>query len=262
MGNPVFCRSNLIDAATLSASTATGGLPVSNLAEDDINKVWRAAATSASSWILADLGSLQTVGAVALVNTNLELNTPVQVRLSTVDATGAAGNAYNAGGGSPTLVAGCDPAYRLFVHVLPAPAIGRYLRIDATITAFEAGRVVAGPTYQPSRNLSLNHPIEELWNDYSRITPSLSGVRWIDREEIQRGLRATFNGLNESEVRGQIAELNRRLGVNRDFLFVRDPDSDNLSRDSLWGYVSEPIQYPMINLSGFFEVNLAVWNRI
>ena len=261
MARPIFVRTNLIDAATLTASTATGGLPVANLAEADIRKVWRAAASSSSAWVLADLGSSLTIGAVALVNTNLALTTSVRVRVSTVDATGVAGNAYDTAG-SPALLAECDPAYRLFVHVIEGGAVGRYLRIDATITAFEAGRLVAGPTYQPSRNLSLNHPIEELWTDHSRITPSLSGVRWIDREEIQRGLRATFNGLDENEVRGQIVELNRLLGVNRDFLFIRDPESDNLGRDSLWGYVEEPLTYPILNIAGFHEVGITVWNRL
>ena len=160
------------------------------------------------------------------------------------------------------MLAGCDPAYRLFVHIISGGVTGRYLRIDATITAFEAGRFVAGPTYQPTRNLSLNHPIEELWNDRSQITPSLSGVRWIDREEIQRGLRATFNGLDENEVRGQIVELNRLLGVNRDFLFVRDPASSNLGRDFIWGYLQEPISYPIVNIAGFYEVSLEAWNRL
>ena len=91
MARPMFVRSNLIDAATLSASTATGGWPVANLAEADISKIWRAAPTSTSAWVLADLGSAITVGAVALVNTNLGLATPVRIRISTADATGVAG---------------------------------------------------------------------------------------------------------------------------------------------------------------------------
>lgn len=258
MAKPLFCRQNLVDDGTLSASTSIGGLPPSNLQEDDIRRVWRASSGSSSAHLIADLTAQSEIGAVAMPNTNLGLTTPVRVRLSTADPNGVAGDAYDSG----SVSAACDPAYRLFVHIISGGATGRYLRIDMTVNTAEAGRLVAGPTYQTSRNLSLNHPIEELWNDRSRITQSLSGVRWIDREEIQRGFRATFNGLDETEVRGQIAELNRLLGINRDFLFIRDPNSDNLGRDSIWGHLEEPLSYPVLNRAGFYDVGITVWNRL
>jgi hypothetical protein len=252
--NPLFCRTNLIDTATLSTSSTASGFAVANLADEDIKKIWRAS-SGASAWILADLLSSVSIGIVALVNTNLGLTTSVQVRLSTTDATGASGNAYNSG----VIPAACDPTYRLFVHVLPSPASGRYLRIDGTLSTFEAGRWVAGPRFQPTRNLSFG--AEDIFQDHSRITNSLSGVRWIDREEIQRGVRGTFNGLNVTEARGEIREINRVLGVNRDFLMLRDASSTNKGRDSLWGYLAQPLSYVQ-ELPDFIRADLEMWNRL
>jgi hypothetical protein len=255
VANPIFCRTNLIDSATLSASSTSPGFAVANLAEDDIKQTWRASSGSASAWILADLLASVSLGMVALVNTNLGLATSVQVRLSTTDATGVSGNAYNSG----AISAACDPAYRLFVHVPPSTVTGRYLRIDATINTFEAGRWVAGPRFQPSRNLSFG--VEDTFQDHSRITQSLSGVRWIDREEIQRGVRGTFNGLNIAEARDELREINRVLGVNRDFLMLRDADSTNKGRDSLWGYLAQPVSYVQEH-PDFIRADLEMWNRL
>jgi hypothetical protein len=256
VANPIFCRTNWIDDAVLSANTTAPGFPASNLATDDIKEVWRASIGTQSSWILADLGASRTVGVVALVNTNLLFASVMRVRVSTVDATGGAGDAHNSG----LVASGCDPVYRIFVYVLPTPATGRYVRIDATaFVEMDAGRMITGPTFQPSRNLSFG--VEDVFQDHSRITQSLSGVRWIDREEIQRGVRGTFNGLNIAEARDELREINRVLGVNRDFLMLRDADSTNKGRDSLWGYLAQPISYVQEH-PDFIRADIEMWNRL
>ena len=72
MTNPLrIAYINHADFASISGSTSVTSLPLSNLKTDDIQELWRSAAVSATQAIIADLGQQQTIGCVALINSNL-----------------------------------------------------------------------------------------------------------------------------------------------------------------------------------------------
>lgn len=250
-----IARENLIDAATVTVSSAVSSLSASNLQTEDIREVWRA--TSSTAWILADLGSIKTVGVIALIGSNLGISDTVRFRVSTSDASGLAGDAYD----SADSVANADPSYGMLVHPIePAPGVsGRYVRIDLTqAETVEAGRFVAGPTFAPSRDRAFG--AATIWRDPSRRIESLGQATLLDRKMRQRGLRFTLRGLTVSEA-DDLEEINRENGTSQDILVVTDINSSNLGKASIWGLLEVPIDYPQTD-KDFIEASFEVWARL
>lgn len=253
-----IARQNLIDTAVVTASTSVASLPASNLQTEDIREVWRAGGASAS--ILADLGSTVELGITALMGTNLALLDTQQVRVSSVDATGAAGDVYDSG----VVAAAADPVYGMLVHPIEPAVSGRYLRIDlAASETIEAGRWMAGPVFSPSRHFSLGW--EPLWDDPSRHIESLGQATLIDAKLSRRGFDFSLRGLTETEA-DEIAEINRVNGRKIDVLVCRDITATNLGKVSIWGIMARPIAYPQTNKTGagdaFYEASFEVWERL
>ncbi len=254
MTNPLrIARQNLIDLADVTASSALSTLPVSNLRTEDIRELWRAASTTA--WVLADLGSSKTVGVTAQIGSNLALTDTVQIRVSTVDATGAAGDAYDSG----VIAAAVDPVYGMLVHPIEPAVSGRYLRIDMTqAETVEAGRWMAAPVFSPTRDRSFG--AATIWRDPSRRIESLGQATLIDRKLRQRGLGFTLTGLTVAEA-AELEAINRENGTSKDILIVTDINSANLGKASLWGLLEVPIEYPQTDRD-FVVANFEVWERL
>lgn len=245
---------NLIDGASLTASSAVSGLGVDNLRSDDIQEVWRATSTTAN--VVADLGSSQSIGVVALNNTNAGATDSVRVRLSTVDSTGAAGDSYDSG----TVATAVDQTYPIWLHFIEPEKSGRYLRIDLTqSSAPEAGRMLVAPTWTPTHNFSFGwHP---LWRDWSIRTASLGQNLFFDRRPRQRGFSFRLFGLTESEAGTHIEPINRLRGTSADILVCRNKDSSTLGKVTVWGPMEAPIIYPQRH-PDFFDAEFVVWNRL
>lgn len=254
MTNPLrILRQNVIDAATVSASSAVASLPSDRLQTEDVQEIWRA--TSTTAWVLADLEAQVEVGVAVLVNTNMIASDQVQVRLSTSDTAGVAGDAYDSG----TIVANVDPVFGYFVHFF-GPATGRYLRIDMTQESEpEAGRWAAGQVWAPSRDMAFGW--QPMWRDPSRHTESLGQTTYIDRRRRQRGFGFTLRGLSATEAEDEIHEINRLAGTSQDILVCRNKDASNLGKVTVWGLLERPIGYPQPH-PDFFEADIRVWERL
>ena len=117
MANAAVAFANLADAASISASDYVLLAPPTRLLDPQVGVKWRDNTTT--TYILADLGSLQSLDTVMLAGVNGLVPT-FQVRLSSVDNTGAAGDVYDSG-----VVTGLpyfDPDYGLFVFLKSTPA--------------------------------------------------------------------------------------------------------------------------------------------
>ncbi len=245
---------NLIDLGTVTASSFISNLTPDRMQVDDIQSVWRAGATSA--WILADLLAPLEVSAVALINSNALEQDAAQVRLSTTDATGAAGDAYDSG----SIAAAVDPRYRRFVHFIQPAAVGRYLRIDlAQASLPEAGRWVAGATWAPSRNFQYGW--QPLSRDWSTVAYSLGQNVFFDRQQRQRGLQFSLAGLTEAEAETEVEALNRLAGASRDVLVCRDLAAPNLGPVTLWGVMEAPIATQQTHHQQY-RCEFALWDRL
>lgn len=255
-------RSNWADSAIVStASPAVATLPASNLLDDDIQKLWRSTSGSGDALII-DLTAQREIGGVALINTNLDLDDTIHLRVSTSDPTGEDGNAHDSG----VVAALVDPQWPTWVRFIEPAVVGRYIRIGATVTAspWEAGRLVVCPIWAPSRDRELG--AEPLWDDPSIVSYAIGGNEFVDQRQPRRGHRFRIKNLTELEVREQVAELNRLRGIARDILVCIDKDSSNLGRDTLWGRMAYPArQFEELstrNISGgSFVAEFEVWNR-
>jgi hypothetical protein len=250
---------NYADDAALSTGSFISSLPISNLKDDDIQKIWRSANTNLQQLlVLADLGQTRSIGGVALINCNVLCPATFHVRVSTADPTGTDGDAYNVS----DITGITDAAYSNFVHFIEPAVSGRYVRINGNglSVAPEAGRLVIAQTWAPSMDMSFGY--ERLWRDHSVRTRSLGGNEFVDVKDRQRGYRFTVRGLTLSEAEDQAEELNRLRGIGRDILVCRDVNSSNLGRDTIWGLLEEPARLRQwSDDKDLYEVELEVWNR-
>ncbi len=238
MANAYLGAPNLFDfAAAIGAGSQIQSLPVQNLRDPRVVRPWRGAVGVTTTYLLADNGAAKELQATALLGTNLTANATFRVRVSASDQTGVAGDLYDSG----TIAAGqVDPAYRAFVHSLPAPVSGRYVRLDITdtnLSYLEAGRWFFGPVFQPGINIQFG--LLRNQNDPSKLTESLNGQVFVDRKDKRRSWRINFDFLTEQEALTGLAEIDRLVSITDDVLFVLDPDSTNLGRDSIWGLLSQ-----------------------
>ena len=169
---------NVADAGILTASSSVVNLPPDRMQVEDINDVWRA--TTPAAWVLCDLGAATDICVMAMINSNATASADsFQVRISNSDPSGAAGEVYDSG----VVLSNTDAVYRRIVHFIEPVAVGRYLRVDLNQAENpEAGRFVAGRTWNPSRNFSFGW--ESTWRDWSRRSRSLGQTLFIDRGNV------------------------------------------------------------------------------
>ena len=252
---------NHADVAVLSGLVAVTSLPLSNLKDDDIKKVFRGTASSASGPVVinADLTSIRTIGCVAFINCNFF--TPpctLRLRMSPTDPAGLTNLVYD----SLNLTAVTDPlpGHNTFVHFIEPQVSARYVRININDipTPPEAGRLLIGEIWAPLHDMRAG--FEPVWRDFSVRSRSLGGNEFTDVRPRQRGYRFTILALTEDEAQNQVDHLNRTRGIGRDILVCRNKNSDNLGRDTIWGLLEQPVTQRKTR-SGY-EIEVEVWARV
>lgn len=212
---------NLADDATISASSQLLLAPASNLQEPNVARKWRSYTTSDS--ILLDLGSVTVFDAVALMG--ITGNT-IRFRYSITDPTGALGEVWDSG------VLTVDTAYNQSIDLAGGPA--RYILINLTADTYcEAGRLVVSELHEFVTNFSYGW--QRKWIDLSTPTKTRGGQTQINLQPKYRSIQVTFNDIAKAELYGDLENIDRINGLGSDVLFVTDPDSDNLARDTVWG---------------------------
>lgn len=222
----------LAQTATLSTDSAVSSLPVTNLQDDQLATPWRAAATSC--YLLADLGSSQAIDFVGLFGFAGTAACTRRIRVSTVDATGAAGDAYDSG----VATASVDVTLEQLLGFLPATKTGRYIRLDlADSVVPEAGRLVIGPLTTPTRGFQF--PLDMGVEDMTRIQETPRGNIFLNRGPTRRVLDFTLPALTEAEA---WTILTRELTANavRNILVCLDAnDATYLHQKTIWGLCKE-----------------------
>jgi len=262
MAEKIIISSNnyVDDASTLTADSAVSTLPVTNLQDIQIVKVWRSnSATSAE--INIDLGSQKIMDFFALIAHNLTTSATVRWRLSNDNFSTTL---YDSGtldawapveqfGGSPWGVftwGGLPLADTISLYnastftLLPSAQIARYIKLniaDSTNAAgyVEAGRLIAGPAYQPTINYSNGVGFEFV--DDSRVTKSRGGQVFVDEVRKYRRVTFTLNHLPESEIFNNVFNnIDRIKGVSKDVLVIPQPsDSATWLTQNIYGRLAE-----------------------
>lgn len=226
---------NLADDAAVTFSSQELLLPASNLQNENVGRKWRS--LQASDYVVFGLASSESIDTVGVFGINAET---VRVRVSSVDSTGVAGDLYDSG------TQNVDSSYNQFIGLLTSAQSGRYVRIDlatSSDTFVEAGRVFFGVRTQFGVNFGYNW--ERGRTDLSIRAKTRGGQTQIFPDRVVRTISVNFGFLTETEADGFIETIEGDVGLHSDVLFIVDPASTNLPRDSYWGLITDAT--PVVN---------------
>ena len=230
---------NLFDSSTVTTGTAAANTPASNLQIAHVQRKWRGT-NGASEWILATFGSNQSADTFALMGLGCDLalgSMTVRIRLSSSDSTGAAGDIYDS-----TVTSGLvDANYGYAVFLLSQVYTGwKYARFDlarTSATYIEAGRAFMGTRTQLTYNFIPG--AQRTYVDRSKITESFDGQQYVDRRSKYRIWSVNFDWVDATQRFSVFEAMDIANGMQTDVLFISDPTSTNLGRDSVWGLMSQ-----------------------
>ncbi|EDP66835.1 hypothetical protein BAL199_17278 [alpha proteobacterium BAL199] len=269
MGTVLIAYRNHADNAEFLGGGWSSELPAANLADRQPSRVARtASADPVDTTVDLDFGAQKPVRFVALIRHSLTQSGRWRLRLalsgefseplldtgwmaiwpaSTPFGVGVWGEFHWGGRLPPEEAATYGIAA---IHVLPVPVIARHLRLELDDPGnpegyLQAGRLVAGPAWQPRVNLQYGWSIEQV--DDSRTVRSRGGQSYVDVQPKYRRLRFAFDFLERDEVFGHAYELERIKGVGGDLMVMADPDDlQHRHRHTVYGVLAEtaPIANP------------------
>lgn len=247
MANLVLGYADRVRPGSLTGSSALATLPVANLQTQRLGQLWRGQPGVTSAWLVADFGAAKSIGAVLLAGTNLSPAATWRIRLSSSDATGAAGDVLDSG----TVAAGVDVRFRLALLVLATDRAGRYLRLDladATLPWLEAGRLAALALWRPRRNFAFG--LQRGRIDASKLAKSETGDLFALPGGQQRTLALSLPQIYTDELLADVEDLIRSAGRHDDILVCLDPASSNLGFESIWGTLAELPAFEQVAFQG------------
>tara|TARA_R100000951_G_scaffold114670_1_gene120155 strand:- start:124 stop:975 length:852 start_codon:yes stop_codon:yes gene_type:complete len=271
--NMIISSTNYADTGTVTVDNAVGTLPITNLQDRQIVKIWRNSQTTAQ--IDVDFGQGRIVDFAALIKHTISQTGKIRWRLS--NASDFSSTVYDSGlidawpiveefgtlpwgvfswGGYLNITVAAQYTISTFA-VLSSPVQARYLRIDIsdadnTDGYIQAGRLIAGPAYKPSINYG--NGIEFEFVDDSRVTKSRGGQTFIDEIERFRRIRFDLINLPENEMFQNVFNaIDRLRGVAQDILIIPQPDEPTTwITQNIYGRITQtsPIVNSALNFYG------------
>lgn len=242
-----FLYDNLVRGAT-SITAGPGMLaadtPVSNLLDPQPRLRVRMFVSPASIDVLVDFGALRSLDCVAAISSLATAASTVRVRLSTVDATGLAGDAWDSGLGGPGDT-GPDANGNIIVVRAAGLATGRYLLLqvgDGTLDFMDLGLVVAGPLWRLTRAQSYGAREGRLIRDQRDVNPYTGADFPVPSLFNPRFAAFAVQNMTRAEQIAQNRELERRIGAAGDALWIPELtlSRSEMNRRSIWGAVAQP----------------------
>lgn len=113
------------------------------------------------------------------------------------------------------------------IHLLPAGKTLRYWRVELSDPSnpdgyIEAGRLFIGPVWQPKFNMSYGASLA--WETKTGIDEAVGGSEYFRTSTPYRVGKFTLNHMNQDEAFSRAFELMRQAGIDREVLFIFDPD--------------------------------------
>lgn len=244
MANACIAFSNLADAGALLASSQELLAPVSNLQHPDVVRRWRGTEVGLGSFV-CDLGGALQIDTVALMGMTMSAAGTGRVRISAMDSTGETGELFDTG------VVPVSNVYNQLIALSLAPVAGRFVRVDladAGAAYVEAGRLFIGLRRTFLRNF--DYGWQRGFVDLSLVKRTRGGQQQVWRDVVYRTLDLNFSWLEETEKNDFVEDVDRVNGLKDDVLFVIDPESTNLARDSIWGLMATitPVANPQMEV--------------
>lgn len=139
------------------------------------------------------------------------------------------------------------------IYMAPADYAARHMRITITddfnpAGYVQLGRVFAGIGCTPEHNMS--YGMGDSWETLSQVESSPGGTDFFDERRSYRVSQFTLDHLDQQAEFRNFYEMQRRLGVTGEVLYI--PDSDDMSASQLTGFLGRfrklgPIEYPFVN---------------
>jgi hypothetical protein len=240
MANAAIAYENFFDDAELISSTQELLLPALNTQNPHVARKWRGT-SSTSDFIVADLGdtppAIDTIGVFGISGDQ------IRVAVSNVDTTGDTGEIYDSG------FVAVDDAYASHINLRSSTVTGKYWRFELAASGgvLEIGRVFLGVRtvfpYNFGRGWS------RTWVDRSIKAKTRGGQTQISNDVTYRTIDVSFDLLSQSDRDGFIEDIDRVNAQKTDVLFITNPGSTNLARDSIWGLMTQltPVVQPYPN---------------
>jgi hypothetical protein len=254
MANAAVLHANLADDGTLSVSDEEALMRVAMLQDPHVLRRWRS--RTLTPYFVLDLGATASIDTIMLRGMTVTDDCTLRVRISSADATGAAGDVYDSATDYPTGIEDGDDVfdvdYGALLILLPAVlSTGRYVRIDfneagSGATYVEAGRLGVGVRTAFDINFAPGATVG--WIDRSIRAKTRGGQTLVWHDDKHRAVSLNMEWVTSSQRYGLVETMDRVNGQSTDILLVLDTESDNLARDSIWGLVSDltPVAYTNI----------------
>ena len=247
MANAIIAYGNQIDSATFSGGSWLTTLPLTNIRDRRLGKVARSSsAAEVHTTFDIDLTGTRLLRVIALVAHNFSTAATYRIRTSaTADFAAAVSDSgwvdvwpvvYPFGTlpwGSPNFWTGKYSEDEIagytasLVYILSSTISARYIRVEISDTSNAAGyvqigRVFAGDGWQPVRNIVYGASLA--WESRTTVQESLSGAEYFDERRSFRVARFELPVMSQAEAMANAFEIQRSAGVNKEVLFVWDPD--------------------------------------
>ncbi len=234
---------NIAGNGTLTTSSATTAMPITNLQQQDILRNWRSGATTTATVYLT-FASNQSADTFSVLNTNLTAAGIVRVGLyPTLTDAGAGTNViYDSNSGStPGQV---DPNYKKAVVLASSVQTGwKTVRVDLTDTSLsyiEAGFLVVSTRTQYTYNYNFGATLTVVDPSVRKKTKGGQSRIMVRPKFYQADITVGF--LTQTQRWNVVDAMDRANGASVPVLFILDPSSSNLSRDSIFGFIeSSPV---------------------
>ncbi len=242
MANIVIASPVLSDAGAVTAGNALGTLPVVNLQDIQLTKLWRTS-DHTNTFIEIDLATAQAITVVALLGTNASTAATWRIRAATTQAnlTAAPGFDTTAVTAWPETGLGDWSKVHLVKWVDPAETF-RWWRIDIADSGnadgyVEAGRVYIAAAWQPAKNLQFGHGLG--WIDSGDRAESDGGQIFTEDKPRRRLVSFDLDFLTENDMLDNAFDLDRLRGAAKDVLVITDPASaSHLHKRTVYGLMT------------------------
>lgn len=279
MANLLIGWPNRIDEATVAGGSWQAAMPLANVKNRVLGIRARSTddATSSTKFTI-NLGRLRPIRGLALANHTLSSPAKVRVVATEGDPAGSPGatlydsgwlpawdyglGAWNvanfewaderfwAGGFLPEEIEG----YRAtWVHALQNAVMAQWWQVQMDDTAnpagyVEVGRVFIGECWEPEHNASYGAAVG--YESRTEVEEARSGAEYFDRRSAFRVWRGSLDWLSADEAMARAMELDRRMDVSGEVLFVLDRDDRrNMLRTSFLGRLRRlsAIEHPYLD---------------
>jgi hypothetical protein len=241
MAIPIISTVQHADGADLNATSQRALLPVQNLQDDQITRVWRTQSGVNSVSLLVSFDGPRYVDGICLVNTNLTSVGTIRWRVG-ANPTMSVGVVYDSGVEQVRV----SPYYRTVLSLTPdtpGTVQGLYVLIDlvdVSLNHIEAGRLWVGQVWAFSVNHKPGH--KEGYPDLTKQDIAESGHIWIQKYPVSRRFSVTFDTVFEDEYYDHLAELAYNVGRHTPVLISLDPDPDTVAIKTLWGIMTTDVE--------------------